>query len=280
MYNSGSAKPRRASVAPSPIDIHATRKRSSSLSVSYPTPLSPTSRRVADLIPISSSPSQSFSGLLQLHISPSPSPHPISSSPSHSLSNLLQPNLGIHAPELSVRLQKLKISGEKFGEKSGEKLGEKPISENTEAKSGLTKSGDSKTGLSRSGDALSKSGGSEKNNGQTESNDVSSGPPTKGLPDREAATPMALYELEVELKKEMQEIQALKLGLESGGMGLKERGETHHRFVGLLQHLKTTLATYKEMRRDVKGDEATYNTAQRTGGEELAKLVEETPTLV
>ena len=54
----------------------------------------------------------------------------------------------------------------------------------------------------------------------------------------------------------MQEIQALKLALESGGMDLKERGETHQRFVGLLRHLKAMLATYKELRGD-KGDVAT-----------------------
>lgn len=52
------------------------------------------------------------------------------------------------------------------------------------------------------------------------------------------------------MKREMQEIQALKVALESGGMALKERSETHARFVDLLQHLKRLLADYKQLQRN------------------------------
>jgi hypothetical protein len=153
---------------------------------------------------------------------------------------------------LTVRLQKLKTSGERVVEK-------------------LEKIADSKNEQPKIAES-EKSASEQRTNGQQEPAEAPASRPTNPLPDLDTAIPARIHDLEVELKKEMQEIQALKLALESGGMAPKERSETHQRFVGLLQHLKAMLTAYKDLRRDA-GDGPIYK-EQEAQGEELAALVE------
>lgn len=174
-------------------------------------------------------------------------------------------------PELTLRLQKLKNSGE-HGEKSLHKSAEKLLEksgENSLQKSG-EKSPEGDRPLHRSGEKVEESTDSktESQNADSEKSPAeAASQPTKH---QEKPIPTTAPELEVELKKEMQEIQALKLALESGGMGIKERAETHHRFGGLLQHLKAMLATYKELTQHDRSDESGYKK-----GDELTTIMEE-----
>lgn len=183
-YNSGTIKPRPTLTLHLPSDSPTTKRRSDpsqapqtpSTPQSLPqpsTPLSPTSMQVADLIPVCTSPSNSFSSLLQLDLSTTPA----------EASALIE-----HNNQLS-------------SEANNNNLSQQPDAKSEESK-----------------------------------------------PTSEQGTKKK--EVEEDLKKEMQEIQALKLALETGGMGLKEREEMQTRFAGLLQHLKVLLATYKSMKDD------------------------------
>lgn len=70
------------------------------------------------------------------------------------------------------------------------------------------------------------------------------------------------------MKREMQEIQALKVALESGAMAMKERIETHSRFVSLLQHLKVLLTNYKCLQHE-NSDTNNNNSSEYYNDEDL-----------